>query len=172
MPKRSWFFLNFRSSPKPYSKQHWEGFKHIINIATDQSHVKLPWYDRKGKWKANISWLLSWDMTFRSLDVSQSVPMAGNYVVTAQRPTAIKTSCVGNFTSPEHINLIISWDFLLFTCGHLTIRPFESLFDIATLRHSCLEAILITSNGAQSSCMPVLWKNCSLGCWEDLSVLI
>ena len=31
-----------------------------------------------------------------------------NYVVTAHKPTNVTHSCVGNFTSPDEINLIIA----------------------------------------------------------------
>ncbi|KAK1277910.1 DNA damage-binding protein 1 [Acorus gramineus] len=31
-----------------------------------------------------------------------------NYVVTAHKPTAVMHSCVGNFTGPHELNLIIS----------------------------------------------------------------
>ena len=49
-----------------------------------------------------------WSMASRILDAVPDAPSIGKYVVTAQRPTAIRTSCVGHFTSPEHMNLIIS----------------------------------------------------------------
>ncbi|KHN28998.1 DNA damage-binding protein 1, partial [Glycine soja] len=31
-----------------------------------------------------------------------------NYVVTAHKPTNVTHSCVGNFTSPQDLNLIIA----------------------------------------------------------------
>ena len=31
-----------------------------------------------------------------------------NYVVTAHKPTSVSHSCVGNFTSPNQLNLIIA----------------------------------------------------------------
>ncbi|PNT71609.1 hypothetical protein BRADI_2g32134v3, partial [Brachypodium distachyon] len=33
---------------------------------------------------------------------------AWNYVVTAHKPTAVSHSCVGNFTAPQHLNLIVA----------------------------------------------------------------
>jgi DNA damage-binding protein 1 len=31
-----------------------------------------------------------------------------NYVVTAHKSTAVSRSCVGNFTAPHHLNLIVA----------------------------------------------------------------
>jgi|APAra0007618328_1042625.scaffolds.fasta_scaffold01031_1 hypothetical protein len=32
-----------------------------------------------------------------------------NYAVTAQKPTCVTHSCVGNFTSPQELNLIVAY---------------------------------------------------------------
>jgi len=35
-----------------------------------------------------------------------------NYVVTAHKPTSVTHSCVGNFTSPQELNLIVAYETL------------------------------------------------------------
>lgn len=35
-----------------------------------------------------------------------------NYVVTAQKPTNVTHSCVGYFTNPQELNLIIAYPFI------------------------------------------------------------
>lgn len=48
-------------------------------------------------------------MVLESSSAPSAQPNSGyNYVVTAQKPTAVRSSAVGHFSSPDDINLIIS----------------------------------------------------------------
>lgn len=47
-----------------------------------------------------------------------------NYVVTAQKPTSVTHSCVGNFTSPQELNLIVAYgSFPLFCRPYFFFLP-------------------------------------------------
>ena len=52
-----------------------------------------------------------------------------NYVVTAHKPTNVTHSCVGNFTSPQDLNLIIAYLLILFPFPRV---PFFSFIFIST----------------------------------------
>jgi len=53
-----------------------------------------------------------------------------NYVVTAHKPTNVTHSCVGNFTSPQDLNLIIAYSSIpfLFLLGFFLLLLFTSFF--------------------------------------------
>ncbi len=57
-----------------------------------------------------------------------------NYVVTAHKPTNVTHSCVGNFTNPQELNLIIAYPshtllpLLLFSCVFFFFFSFFQIF--------------------------------------------
>ncbi|KAE8706609.1 DNA damage-binding protein 1 [Hibiscus syriacus] len=84
-----------------------------------------------------------------------------NYVVTAHKPTNVTHSCVGNFTSPQELNLIVAYAFfplkLLFprpnflalalAFGFVSVSPFYD--NIKARKCTRIEIHLLTSQGLQ-----------------------
>lgn len=72
-----------------------------------------------------------------------------NYVVTAHKPTNVTHSCVGYFTNPQELNLIIAYPFSnenleLFSFGARELRWFSYDFLFLRIRF-CFGCIMVKS---------------------------
>ena len=75
-----------------------------------------------------------------------------NYVVTAQKSTNVTCSAVGNFTSPEDINLLISCAYWLSTAARLSYPPIcGSLSSPCCRKCTHIEIHTLTAEGLQVS---------------------